>query len=243
VTDIVHILSTLSISISRSRQPLEQLKVELMSEVTQAEKKLAKAPDQVVIATLKKKTIEFAAALPKVPHDPGQALEALSKELASLDQAWRDALLGQLGPKDPKAVKASLDIQDFSVAVTATVASYTGGSLLSAVPAVATGTSPWPSDLRPDSASRPVQWFRSLLLPLDLPRRAERTTLTPQNQIFLAKSLQSLLLFVLVGLGGIMLYQNKFVGTFEDFATIFFWAFGLDITIDAVRQATKPRTG
>jgi TctA family transporter len=67
--------------------------------------------------------------------------------------------------------------------------------------------------------------------------------LTPQNQIFLAKSLQSLLLFVLVGLGGIMLYQNKFVGTFEDFATIFFWAFGLDITIDAVRQATKPRTG
>jgi hypothetical protein len=241
VADILHILSMLMISVAHVRDPLSQLKTELIAEIEQAEKKLAKAPDQAAIAKLKEETISFGAALPEVVDDPAPALDALPVRLASLDQAWRDALLAQLGSKDPKAVQASLNAQDYAGAVALTIAAYTGSTILSAVPASA-APSAWSSGLRADFVAGPIPSFRTSALGLDLPRTGEPAPLTPGCQLFREKSLQSLVLFVLVGLAGLMLYQNTFVGTFEDFAKIFFWAFGLDITFDAVRQATKPRS-
>jgi hypothetical protein len=46
---------------------------------------------------------------------------------------------------------------------------------------------------------------------------------------------------MLVGIGGLSLYHTNFVGNLSDFFTIFFWAFGLDITLDAIRTAVKPK--
>jgi hypothetical protein len=60
-------------------------------------------------------------------------------------------------------------------------------------------------------------------------------------QLLLDKSIQSVILFILVAIGGLSMYHAAFVGNLDDFAKIFFWAFGLDITVDAVRTALKPK--
>ena len=241
VADILHILSTLTISVSHVRDPLSQLKTELIAEVEQADKKLANAPDRAAITRLKEEVVHFAETLTQVADDPGPTLGALPTQLAALDGAWRDGLLKQLGSKDPKAVEASLSSQDYPGAVAATAASLSGSTLLSAGPSLAVASA-WPSRLRRDFVAGPVASFRTSVLGLDLPRATERTPVTPGTQLFWDKSLQSIVLFVLVGLGGVMLYESTFVGTFEDFSKIFFWAFGLDITLDAVRQATRSRS-
>jgi len=163
----------------------------------------------------------------------------IPSQLSSLDQAWRDALLKQLGSKDPKSVEASLNIQDYPGATTTTVALLKGSSILSSVP---TAPSPWPSRVSTDFVAGPVASYRTSVQTPALPQFADRTQITSAKQLLWDKSLQSLILFVLVGLGAMMLYQNTFVGTFDDFAKVFFWAFGLDITFDAVRQATRPKT-
>jgi hypothetical protein len=45
--------------------------------------------------------------------------------------------------------------------------------------------------------------------------------------------------FHLIALAGYFLFEGKFVGTAQDLAGIFFWAFGLDITVDALLQVAK----
>lgn len=239
VSDIVRVLSILGISLVRLRDPLSQLTTELNSEVAQTLKKLSTAPDQTSLEELEKKTLDFVKTLLEVSVDPSPSLITLPSQLSSLDQAWRDALLKQLGSKDPKSVEASLNIQDYPGATTTTVALLKGSSILSSVP---TAPSPWPSRVSTDFVAGPVASYRTSVQTPALPQFADRTQITSAKQLLWDKSLQSLVLFVLVGLGAMMLYQNTFVGTFDDFAKVFFWAFGLDITFDAVRQATRPKT-
>lgn len=56
---------------------------------------------------------------------------------------------------------------------------------------------------------------------------------------------ESLLQFVIVGIliavVGYGLFADKFVGTISDMLGIFFWAFGLNITVDALLTAAKPK--
>jgi hypothetical protein len=56
------------------------------------------------------------------------------------------------------------------------------------------------------------------------------------------KRIQSLLVGVVLIIAGYGLQLNTFVGTFTDFSTLFFWAFALDLTVDAISKATK-KTG
>ncbi|MBZ5494578.1 MAG: hypothetical protein LAO76_26940 [Acidobacteriia bacterium] len=239
--NILQVLSTLTISVSHIRDPLSQLKTALVAEIEKTAKQMAKASDQQTIARLKKETLDFAATLQQVPDDPGTALDSLPTQLANLDQAWRHALLKQLGSKDTSAVEARLNVQDYAGAVNVTINAYSSSTFLSGTPPPGADAI-WPSSLRSDFVVAPIPSYRTSAPALDLPREVDRTPVTPRKQLFWAKSIQSATLFFLVGLGGLMLYQSTFVGTFEDFSKIFFWAFGLDLTIDTLRQATRAKS-
>jgi hypothetical protein len=45
-----------------------------------------------------------------------------------------------------------------------------------------------------------------------------------------------MLVALLSGLIGFGLFAPKFIGDYQDFLVIFFWAFGLDLTVDAVTK-------
>jgi len=47
---------------------------------------------------------------------------------------------------------------------------------------------------------------------------------------------QSVVVATLAGLIGYGLFAPKFIGDFQDFLVIFFWAFGLDLTTESVAR-------
>jgi hypothetical protein len=55
-------------------------------------------------------------------------------------------------------------------------------------------------------------------------------------EIAAAKMWQTLVTALLAGLIGYGLFAPKFIGDYQDFLVIFFWAFGLDLTVDAVSK-------
>jgi len=77
-----------------------------------------------------------------------------------------------------------------------------------------------------------------------MPTPAERRAIQARilGEVSIAKFWQSLLIALMLGIIGYGLYWEKFVGTFADFSTIFFWAFGLDIAVDAILKANPKKT-
>ena len=45
--------------------------------------------------------------------------------------------------------------------------------------------------------------------------------------------------YVIICVFGVSVYAPSFVGTLADLSSIFFWAFGLDLTLDAVLRLKK----
>jgi len=62
---------------------------------------------------------------------------------------------------------------------------------------------------------------------------------TPEAQLKRDKRIQSLLVGVVLLIAGYGLQLNTFIGSFTDFSTLFFWAFGLDLTVDTISKVTK----
>ncbi|HEX3744441.1 MAG TPA: hypothetical protein VHW09_10945 [Bryobacteraceae bacterium] len=72
-----------------------------------------------------------------------------------------------------------------------------------------------------------------------LPPPARPTLLSTTRQLMKDKLWLTLGVGVVLTVVGYGLYQDAWVGTFADFSAAFFWAFGLDLTIDQVMKATK----
>jgi hypothetical protein len=62
------------------------------------------------------------------------------------------------------------------------------------------------------------------------------------RQLLLAKAAETLVAAVLVGLIAYATFWKTFVGTPADLAAVFFWAFGIDLTIDAIVNTAKSVT-
>ncbi len=60
-----------------------------------------------------------------------------------------------------------------------------------------------------------------------------------RSQIFAAEALQTLAIGILFGLIAYALYADQFAGTGKELIAIFFWAFGLDLTVAKVLEAGK----
>ncbi|HSR68250.1 MAG TPA: hypothetical protein VLU25_09935 [Acidobacteriota bacterium] len=107
------------------------------------------------------------------------------------------------------------------------------------------------SGLPPMGESRLVQggraalpFFSSLFSAAPQERlSARRLQVEARKAIWWSKFYQTLLIFLIFTLWGIWFFWDDFVGDFQQFAQIFFWAFGLDITVDRLLEATREKPG
>jgi hypothetical protein len=234
--DISQLLSVVSTELGQARDPLELLKLKLDAELAEA---LQEMKDNNIGTRQNRdhlqRTMEaFAKGLPGAPDQPKEALNDLPGSLIAIDSAWRAAL-----PHTP-AVQQRLDAQDYLGAVNSAVAASAKGVLLRKSLQAAEGED-WTQSLHLITSAPPPVVSRQTIFGFALNAPDEPVEVRTRKQLLLDKSLQSFILFILVGAGGLSLYHSTFVGNLDDFFKIFFWAFGLDLTVDAVRTALKPK--
>ena len=67
------------------------------------------------------------------------------------------------------------------------------------------------------------------------PDPVARTSVTEKSQLQMDKLQQSALIGLIVVIFGYTMQLSTFVGTFAELSTLFFWAFGLDLTLDTLK--------
>ena len=161
----------------------------------------------------------------------------LTHQLNTIQQAWTDALQGQFAVPNVN-VQNALDAHDYLEATRTAIREKRGavaplGAVALAAPAlVIPGFVPGTGVATHSS----IYAFHSHFQTLFAPPPVARTHVTPAGQLRKDKLLQSFVIGTLLIVAGYGLQLNTFVGTFTDFSTLFFWAFGLDITVDALKN-------
>ena len=93
-----------------------------------------------------------------------------------------------------------------------------------------------------DEPRSPPLTFRTHVPPPSNPPSLRTLRAGTRREIATAKLLQSGLVALLAGLIGFGLFAPKFIGDYQDFLVIFFWAFGLDLTVDGVTKLAPRRS-
>jgi hypothetical protein len=191
---------------------------------------------------------DFLRSAPSSP-DPLQVPPVLD----SVHRAWTDAVQQQLSSTPNAKVNAALDENRYLDAVQAAIdakrtplaevrfegsfgaaeeqfSSETPSPVPFAVPAFLPGNIASPP---------PVYSIRTILQSVGIPAPGLPTPLTDEEQLKRDKRLQSILVGIVLIIAGYGTQLNSFVGTFTDFSTLFFWAFGLDLTVDAISKAAR----
>jgi len=163
----------------------------------------------------------------------------LTAQLESLDRAWANALQKQFVSLS-EAVKARLDARDYVEAVkvainekqpqTVTLGISRKNDLL---------RSPAFSAFQGGQFVTPISLMRTYFQTVSVQAPVQPTSVTAENQLRRDKRTQSIAVGFLLVIFGYALQINTFTGTFTDFSTLFFWAFGLDLTLDAIRGTVK----
>jgi hypothetical protein len=168
-------------------------------------------------------------------------LPSLSQELSKIHQAWINALQSQFSAPDDK-VKELLSARDYVNATATTVQklihankAITGSLTVSGAKHI--NLAPFQPGI--ESTNQPIYashfWYRWITTPVSV----VGTAVTPKDQLKKEKRIQSGIIFLLLTFAGYGLQLDKFIGTFTDFSSLFFWAFALDLTVDQVIKITK----
>jgi hypothetical protein len=72
-----------------------------------------------------------------------------------------------------------------------------------------------------------------------VPPTVESLRVSSIRELILAKGIRWIIASVGIVIIGYVLFASKFVGTFPDLLAIFVWAFGVDISVDALLDAGK----
>ena len=192
---------------------------------------------------------ELESLLGGLAESPDPA--GLAMRLNALHQAWSDALAAQFNPPDEE-VQTLVESTRYGDALTLTLR-----KLRPRVEKPAEETSKVRTvgkrRLEPDEIEQAPTLFswREFFAPPELTvlhiesrsvpsfPPALPTKVTVARQLWRNKLLQTLGVAVFAGLGGYGLFSSNWVGTFADFSAAFFWAFGLDLTLDAVMKVVK----
>ena len=242
----ISVLATVATALGKAQSLLQQLQANQHAEAERAVSRLHQQPtlkDPVAVNGLDSAATALSQHLVGAADDPAGALQRVDHLLHELHTAWEKALLNQLDAANRPTVEAKLNICDYAGALAETIRLMTGGTKL-------LGPSPTAGQ-RGDIFSKqfagvqqPINalLFRTPQARITLPDGSEPAIFQTGGQLLIDKALQSGLLAVLIGIGAVSLYSDTFVGNFADFSKIFFWAFGLDVTIDAVRELMKAKT-
>jgi hypothetical protein len=236
--------------------------------LVEVDRTLLPAPLAVAAAVvaLRGRAAELLRVLAAVAEAPEGRAQELGAALANLGDAWRVALLAQLGKvaaEDRAAVGEKLDRHLYAEAARETArllraaarprpakkegriqgdvsfAAAEGAAEPAAAAGVPGFAAFWQGILgfgfEPPAAAAPAARPRLDLTPAGL----AVTRVHLERELARVKALR----FVLTATGVVVLsfviFGDKFVGTVADFAGIFFWAFGTDVTVDAFWNAAK----
>jgi hypothetical protein len=180
---------------------------------------------------------EMVASVSAVKQALGDAIdrpdvghELARTALTPLDNAWRAAFESIGGKNLSKAVSDLLGQKRYDEAAT-TLAIELRGEADQARLAAQRGLLP---AVAADVPTAPVRTFETRTPfgaePPPLAALRARTRM----EVAQAKLFQSAIVALLAVLVGYGLFAPKFVGDFQDFVIIFFWAFGLDLSADAI---------
>jgi len=214
-------------------------------------------PDLPAIKRFDDQAAAFLLDLRAEAHKTGPMLGLLaSQNLGILDLSWQKAILPQinlLSSSDQEVVRQKVKARQYIEAAESIAAALQRAETIleNFIPGVpdATGTSipgvsPVPQVLLESwlpgqaMAQMPGLPFRIVRVE-SLPPHTHIGRPKTLRDLFLSKAWQTLILGILILVVGVELYADKFVGAWPEMTSIFFWAFGLDVTVDAIAQAVK----
>lgn len=186
--------------------------------------------------------LRYLETLADTPPEP----ETIVKWMGELHAAWSDTLQKPFGGKKPE-VDSLISSRQYLDALRKTL------DLLLSEEDKALGIQRGPvvprlfiPAWRPGERagfSAPTRPVRTILFAPSLPEPVKPSKVTTARQLRKDKATQSAILGGILAALGYGLYSNSFVGTFADFMTIFFWAFGLDLTWDTVNKLLAKKGG
>lgn len=229
---------------------LRGLGLRLEQEWTEFSKILDLSPDAVSanppLLELKKTLDAFADRLRKALPDPENAMNGMQKELDRLQESWRAAILQQLEtvPKNKPDINNSLQQQDFIGAAQqiadAKMAAQRNVALTELEPEQQRVPS-WPevAGLLPAS---PLSIISSPSLIVGIPSALSGLHFQSEREVQRAKGLQTIIVGILVVVWAFTSYTKTYGGTWSDISMIFFAAFAIDVTLDAMLSKISPKS-
>jgi hypothetical protein len=168
-------------------------------------------------------------------------LQIVPSRLDEMHEGWTSALQKQFpgGNSDiDEQLAANKYLDALQTAIQAKRAAAARGAEAYVAPMPISFTAP---AFSPGAGGAPVavHSIRTTFQTLFTPAPVLPTLVTAEAQLKKDKLTQSLIVGFVLLIAGYGLQLNSFVGTFTDFSTLFFWAFGLDLTVDAISKATK----
>lgn len=234
-----------------TQELLTELRVRIDQEWIELTKLLGPLPDantaDTGLSSLKKKLDAFSNTILQAASDPKPAINSLVKQLVELEQAWLDALT-ELLPTTATAqlpqVQALIQHQDFlgAAAIVATAISASRQKDLNVILGRTGGINAkvlsWPS-LAGFLAPSPLTVVSSSPHFVTIPGALAALQLKSEKQIRWAKGVQTLVLAALFTVFAYSSNSRTFGGTWSDVSTIFFAAFGIDMTVDGLLSKLK----
>jgi len=221
---------------------LKEFQVRLAEEWTEFSKALDLSSEEVsqdrLLVRVKEMLDTIALEANRSISSPPLAEKALQQCLVDLQKAWREAF-GAMITSIPAAsrpdVDALLQKQDFVLGAeeVATARAKSGGRGALKLEAAQERTTLWPefAGLWPPSSLSVVSTAPQIS---GTPQALEALHLASLGQIRSAKAIQTIIVAVLITVWAYVYYAKAFGGTWSDLGLIFFAAFGLDITVDAL---------
>jgi hypothetical protein len=217
-----------------ARKPIQTMAAALDQEIDRAaavfRRSRAEFPD-LVRGVAAVKTALFAG-IDRPEAGPDGAISALQ----AINAAWRATLTAQFDDASlPPGVEQHLAEKRYVEAAIALRA-----ALVARVADDAARRGEASSSLRPtivsDETRSAVLMFRTATLPSRSAPSLRAFRTRTNREITIAKIWQTLLVALLAALVGYGLFAPKFVGDYQDLVVIFFWAFTLDLSVDAVSK-------
>jgi hypothetical protein len=228
---------------------LKELSLRLEQEWTEFTKVLNLSPVQVaavpLFSALKSKLDGFALGLEQATSEPLTALQALQQSLSELQGAWQEVIFQQRDKLPDEArpkVEDLLQGQDFlgAAKLIAAAAAKQKNVILKHGGQPEERATVWPdlAGLSPSSLSL-VSSSPQLI---GIPSSMAVLHLQSLQQVRYAKAIQTLVVGVLVIIWAYGFYSRTYSGTWSDLSTIFFAAFAIDVTLDAMLSKISPKT-
>jgi hypothetical protein len=210
------------------------------------------APNKEAIAHLEAEVDSVAANLSHLSPEPSRplqrVLDTFVEDLKGLRPVWKNAIEKQLPEQDATQIQAPLDARNYEEAA------FKVADLLRSRERMLGDAGEQDGHLRAAGLIAPQDSLASVtvtdtapsvaLLSIDLAQErgaapVESIRRRAEVELTWSKVLRFALSFLGIAYFGLQAFADGFVGTFSQMAAVYFWAFGVDVSVDALVQTAQ----